>query len=134
MATCERCGARCQGSRCAGCEQIAANEARHGVPSDRYEDEKSSDDGDTAEWAVEQQGLDGGIQGQARLDGGIVKPDGGERFEATREARDAAREQQARREVDSQQRKGQATDQGGCPHVPGDDSLPCLDCLARRDE
>lgn len=74
---CERCGERCQGDRCAGCEQIAANEARHGVPADHYDDD---DEGSTNHseggrgWAVEQQGLGGGQhEGQSTLTGGVTQ-------------------------------------------------------------
>lgn len=66
-------------------------------------------------------------------DGGErIDPSGGQathpragRFGRPREARDAARERQARREVEAQQREGQATDQGGCEHVLGRSRLPC---------
>ncbi len=50
--------------------------------------------------------------------------------EVSREARDAARERQARREVDSQRRGGvgdQEPGDGRCPDCRGD-VLPCLDC------
>jgi len=49
---------------------------------------------------------------------------------ASREARDTARERQARREVESQQQGGvgdQDADDGRCPDCRGD-LLPCLDC------
>ena len=68
MMSCECCGTRCQGRRCAGCAQIETNEARYGVPAD-YDD---------SDWQVEQQGLDGEFRGQATLDGGVAK-DGSER-------------------------------------------------------
>lgn len=66
MACCEICGSRCHGTRCAACEQIAANEVRHGDSVPERED--------GAEWTVEQQGLDGGAHsGQATLDGGVAR-------------------------------------------------------------
>jgi len=77
---CRICGSPCQGDRCAGCEQIAANEARHGVPADHYDDEGDGNDGtdqddsDGDEWTVEQQSLDGGThEGQATLSGGVAR-------------------------------------------------------------
>ena len=76
-----------------------------------------------------------------RTDGGErVDPSGGrathprpQRFEGdTPKTRDAARERRQRREVESQQRTGQAVDQepddGRCPTCRGD-VLPCFDCL-----
>jgi Arc/MetJ-type ribon-helix-helix transcriptional regulator len=78
--------------------------------------------------------------GGERIDssGGRAAHPRAERFEAAdREARDAVRERQARREVESQQREGQAVDQdpddGRCPGCRGD-VLPCLGCLVRGDE
>ena len=39
MATCTRCGARCTGDMCAGCEQIQINEKLHGDSVDEEGDE-----------------------------------------------------------------------------------------------
>lgn len=67
MASCQECGASCQGSLCQACEVELAAERRHGVPSDHTDET----------WSVAQQGLgEGGVDGQATLDGGI-RPSGG---------------------------------------------------------
>lgn len=73
--TCDKCGMPCQGAMCRECERAEHQEDYYGVPSDNYDDEGDAD-GDA--W-INQQGLDGEThQGQATLDGGVVK-DGGKR-------------------------------------------------------
>ena len=100
--TCQKCGSNCHGTRCRDCERDAEAEARAGdqtqsegadqrgplrhectVCGTRYE----TDGGDSCpdcgstrrryageEWAVEQQGLDGGTHsGQATLNGGVAR-------------------------------------------------------------
>lgn len=75
-----------------------------------------------------------------RTDGGErIDPSGGrathpraDRFEGaevSREARDAARERQARREVESQQRGGVGDQDSSRCHRCRGDELPCWDCL-----
>jgi hypothetical protein len=71
---CERCGAPCQGRRCAGCEQIDVCEARHGDSVDDS-DETEDDPG----WMVRQRDLSGDkASGQTTLAGDVVPEGGGE--------------------------------------------------------
>lgn len=63
---CDKCGTPCQGTLCRECEQIRANEKRHGTTVPEPD-----------QWAIDQQGLgDADAAGQSTLDGGI-RPDGG---------------------------------------------------------
>jgi len=99
--TCRICGSRCQGTRCRDCERDAEAEARAGDDGTdggrdpdpllhectacgaRYETDGSDPCPECGsqrrryageQWSVEQQGLDGGThEGQATLDGGVVK-------------------------------------------------------------
>lgn len=68
--SCTDCGAPSQGDRCQTCRQIRHNEEYYGVPADHH---------DREEWRVQQTGLgDRGVNGQATIDGGIVREGGDE--------------------------------------------------------
>lgn len=75
--TCERCGSRCKGRKCARCEQHERVEKLHGRPNDdvgSWRDDDSVVHPDSDEWSIEQQSLEGDEHsGQATLDGGVVK-------------------------------------------------------------
>lgn len=66
--TCERCGTACQGGLCRECEQIRLDEKLHGTSVETLD-----------EWTIDQRGLgDAGPEGQATLDGALVRGDSDE--------------------------------------------------------